>query len=183
MHQNAEAFDSTRLQDRFCTSLASPRHAEPRGRPFAPRSQTAAHSLVLLAPPDVQRGRAKKRSPLEAAEEDLRIQEGHFVDERKLKDELEVLVRKGEPKDMRATNMLRNKKIKFLKSRDSLLPAAEVRLVDAKQKASDAKALLDAKDAMDAKKKDLTAPFSENFVALLVETRTAAKWHSVGWGV
>ena len=147
----------------------------------SPRSMAAAHSLVLFAPPYVQRGQAKKRSTLEAAEEDLRKV---TLSTRKLEQELKVLVGKGQPSHhVRATNALRNKRIKFHKSRDSLLPATEARFVDAKQKASDAKALLDAKDAMDAKKKDLTAPFSENFVALLVETRTAAKWHSVGWGV
>ena len=49
------------------------------------------------------------------------------------------------------------------------LPAAEARLVEVKQKALEAKALLDAKVAMEAKKKDLTAPFSDVFVVLLVE--------------
>ena len=146
----------------------------------SPRTQAAANALVLFDPAHANPARAKKRSPLEAAEEKVRKV---TLSTTKLKEELEMLLRKGAPRDVRATAALQNKKAKFRKSRDQLLPAAEAKLVDAKQKASDAKALLDAKDAMDAKKKDLTAPFSENFVALLVETRTAAKWHSVGWGV
>ena len=105
----------------------------------SPRTQAAANALVLFDPAHANPARAKKRSPLEAAEEKVRKV---TLSTTKLKEELDVLLRKGVPKDVRATNALRNKKIKFLKSRDVLLPAAEAKLTEAKQKALDAKALL-----------------------------------------
>ena len=122
----------------------------------SPRTQAAANALVLFDGARANPGRAKKRSPLEAAEEEVRKV---TLSTTKLKEELEMLLRKGAPRDVRATAALQNKKAKFRKSRDQLLPAAEAKLVDAKQKASDAKALQEAKVhakvAMLAKKKDM----------------------------
>ena len=122
----------------------------------SPRQIAAASALVLFDGARANPVRAKKRSPLEAAEEKVRKV---TLSTTKLKEELEMLLRKGAPRDVRATAALQNKKAKFRKSRDQLLPAAEAKLVDAKQKASDAKALQEAKVhakvAMLAKKKDM----------------------------
>ena len=102
----------------------------------SPRTQAAANALVLFDPAHANPARAKKRSPLEAAEEEVRKITMSIT---KLEEELQVLASKGVPKDARGKKALENKRNKFNHSRDVLLPIAEGKLVEAKQKASEAK--------------------------------------------
>ena len=89
----------------------------------------------------------------------------------KLEKELDKLLVMGVPTAGRAATALQNKKTKFFKSRDETLPNAKAKLVTAKQKASDAKTLHEAKVAQEQKKKDLHGAFSESFVCHLVDVR------------
>ena len=102
----------------------------------SPRTQAAANALVLFDPAHAHPARAKKRSPLEAAEEEVRKITMSIT---KLEEELQVLDRKGVPKDMRGKRALENKRIKFNHAVNVLLPTAEGKLVEAKQEASEAK--------------------------------------------
>ena len=139
----------------------------------SPRTQAAANALVLFDGARANPGRAKKRSTVEVAEEEVRKV---TLATTKLKEELEMLLRKGAPTCGRATIALQNKQAKFHKSRDHTLPAAEAKLVEAKQKASDAKALQEVKVAQEAKKKDMHGAYTDSFVMFLVELRTSPKW-------
>ena len=141
--------------------------------PRSPRTQAAAAALVLFDPTCADTGRAKKRSTVEVAEEEVRKV---TLATTKLKKELDKLLAMGVPTAGRAATALQNKKTKFFKSRDETLPNAKAKLVTAKQKASDAKTLHEAKVAQEQKKKDMHGAYSDAFVCHLVELRASPRW-------
>ena len=95
--------------------------------PRSPRTQAAASALVIIDPTRADTGRARKRSTVEVAEEDVRKV---TLATTKLKKELDKLLLKGAPTAGRQSIALQNKKTKFYKSRDQTLPSAQARLVE-----------------------------------------------------
>ena len=71
----------------------------------SPRTQAAANALVLFDGARANPGRAKKRSTVEVAEEEVRKV---TLATTKLKEDLEMLLRKGAPTAGRATIALQN---------------------------------------------------------------------------
>ena len=78
----------------------------------SPRTQAAANALVLFDGARANPGRAKKRSPLEAAEEEVRKVTMSMT---KLEEELEVLASKGLPTQERGKKAQELKRLKFVK--------------------------------------------------------------------
>ena len=78
----------------------------------SPRTFTAATALVCFDPAYAHPARAKKRSRLEAAEEEVRKVTMSMT---KLEEELEVLASKGMPTQERVKKAQELKRLKFVK--------------------------------------------------------------------
>ena len=91
-------------------------------QPRSPRTTLAAASLArLVEPARAESGRSRKRSAVEVAEEEvLKVSSATT----KLEKDLEVLLAKGVPANVRAMEKLQNKRVKLSAMRDVTLPKA-----------------------------------------------------------